>query len=569
MRRYILVSILVMVLAAVGIVQAQQINNFTAFVLDIRTDLEYLANEAIGEGQRPEGWTFNINDTGSPTYVADLWFDNEQLAAAIFGTERPQGWIGAPVTQDPAIVARNIRHDLELTANQVISPNTRPEAWQGGPALFQCERTVMNTVQVLRTALRATITTPEDAVNYCQTITNETQSLTLQLVLSTPEIEQTLPDLILAGRGDLERLADERLGLNARPTGWLGNKDRNSPTLLSDTYIDLESLGNELLGVGQRPDTWLGAPPTATIYAYRYLRFNLELLAVTVGQTPRPRGWQGTNPVESCDPTLQNLVSLAEDAYSFSTETLSEGTYCQQLSLAVNTTVENPPAPDENVVDESDLFESELAFSYLDQAATQYMGIMPPGTRFKPWYRNFGESTMMFVSGDDFALYVDRRWTTMPQDLFERLPTTEGVKPLTFCDASWCNGPGPTPTPTGSGALQALLNAGTPPAIPDIQQVEGEKTQVSWNYIRVTYLLDNAAARTAQVALEICSDTTQTDCEPVTQIFDNTIGTAKAVLSQFNGLNVYEFGYGYTSDLLIEGATRFSPDVWISDPTIR
>jgi hypothetical protein len=140
---------------------------------------------------------------------------------------------------------------------------------------------------------------------------------------------------------------------------------------------------------------------------------------------------------------------------------------------------------------------------------------------------------------------------------------------LTFCDADWCQGPGPTPTPTGSGALQALLNEGTPPAPPDINQVQNQKTQVSWNNIRVTYLSDNTATRTAQVTLEICSDSTQTDCEPVTRVYDNASGTAKPVVSQSNGLNVYEFGYGYTNNLLIEGDTRFSPDVWISDPTIR
>ncbi len=176
---------------------------------------------------------------------------------------------------------------------------------------------------------------------------------------------------------------------------------------------------------------------------------------------------------------------------------------------------------------------------------------------------------MMFVSGDDFAVFIDRRWTTLTQDVYIRLPTTQGVKPLTFCDATWCNGPGPTPTPTGFGAIQALLNAGTPPAPPDVGQVSANKTQVSWNNIRVTYLQDNTTARTAQVALEICTDTSQTNCEPVTSIFDNATGANKPVLSQYNGLNVYEFPYGYTSNLVIESATLFSPDVWISDPTIR
>jgi hypothetical protein len=105
--------------------------------------------------------------------------------------------------------------------------------------------------------------------------------------------------------------------------------------------------------------------------------------------------------------------------------------------------------------------------------------------------------------------------------------------------------------------------------MPTLEDIRAQKTQVSWNNIRVTYLLDNPNTRTAQVALEICTDTTQTDCEPVIQIFDNATGAPKPVISQNNGLNVYEFAYGYTSNLLIEGATLFSPDIWISDPTIR
>src|SRR5262249_44970065 len=142
--------------------------------------------------------------------------------------------------------------------------------------------------------------------------------------------------------------------------------------------------------------------------------------------------------------------------------------YCLSLALAANSIAENPPVS-ETIVENNDQFvgESQIAFSYLDSAATQYMGMMPLGTKFKAWYRNFGNSSMMFVSGDDFAVFIDRRWTTVPQEVYDRLPTTEGVKPLTFCDARWCNGPGPTPTPTGGGAIQALLNAGTPPAAPD------------------------------------------------------------------------------------------------------
>src|SRR5689334_23222100 len=261
MRRYkLLLAVVLVVLALTGIVRAQQIANVTAFMLDARADLETAAAQALGEGQRPASWTYDINNTASPTYAADLWFDNELLATAVFGNERPEGWIGAPVTKDLNLVARNIRHDLELSADKIFGPNNRPENWKGTLALFKCDRTTMNTVEVLRTVFNDKITTANDAVNYCQTVSSEDQSLTLKEVLSTPEIDQTLPDQILAARGDIERLADEVLGLNTRPAGWTGNKDKNSPSLLSDNFLDQENLANEKLGVGQRPPGWLGAP---------------------------------------------------------------------------------------------------------------------------------------------------------------------------------------------------------------------------------------------------------------------------------------------------------------------
>jgi hypothetical protein len=559
-------------IALTGIALAQPIPNFGGFALNTRADLELLADKVLGKDQRPEGWTFNINNLNSPTYIADLWYDEELLAQQIFGTGRPPDWIGASATADPEVVVRNTRHDLEISADNTYGKAERPPEWHGAAALFHCDRLTMDTVFILQAVYKDTFDLPDSTINYCQVIAGLAQDKVLQEVLSTPESDQQLPDKILALRGDLERLADEQLGLNKRPATWTGNKDRESPTLLSDNYLDLETMANATLGSGQRPDGWQLTLPTARILAYRSLRVNLELLADALGKIPRPHGWQGTNPVETCDPLIQNLVTLAQQKYNFAPESVpAGGNYCQQLSLAANLIVESPPKSEETVVEGNDQFigESQLAFSYLDSAATQYMGIMPPGTKFKAWYRNFGASTMMFVSGDKFAVFIDRRWTTLPQDVFSHLPTTEGVKPLTFCDASWCNGPGPTPTPTGFGAIQALLNSGTPPAPPDVSQVSQTKTQVTWNNIRVTYISDNTATRTAQVTLEICTDTSQTKCEPVTQIFDNATGANKPVLTTSNGLDVYEFPYGYSSNLVIQSDTLFSADVWISDPTIR
>jgi len=158
----------------------------------------------------------------------------------------------------------------------------------------------------------------------------------------------------------------------------------------------------------------------------------------------------------------------------------------------------------------------------------------------------------------------------MDVEVFNRLPTLEGVKPLTFCDASWCNGPGPTPTPTGSGPIELLLLEGTAIPTPNTRELASTKTQINWNSIRVTYILDDTATRTAQVTLELCADNNQVDCEPAEVVFDNNAGAPKQVIGQApNGLNIYQFPYGYSSNLLIESGNRFSSDVWISDPTLR
>src|SRR5690606_6490063 len=109
------------------------------------------------------------------------------------------------------------------------------------------------------------------------------------------------------------------------------------------------------------------------------------------------------------------------------------------------------------------------------------------------------------------------RFTTLEETSFRSLPSLEGVDPLSFCDALWCNGPGPTPTPTGSGPLLSVLTDSTPQPTPNVGVLEASKQLVSWNYVRVTYVFDNVQAHVAQVALEVCAQPAQnaTACEPV------------------------------------------------------
>lgn len=554
-----------------------QTNPFEQLVFDTRADLEFLADQVLSAGVRPPEWA-NNTDLTSATVVSDLWFDNEQLANAIFGPdERPLDWIGASVPVNE-ILARNVRHDLELSADEIFGVGERPTEWRGSARITQCSRNLQNILTVLDRFYNIRPTTPESALSYCQTVQAEIEDTLVNIVFGTPDVDGNLLDpIVLLGavRGDLERLADELLGLNTRPERYIGNRDVTTPNFAGDVRLDMELLADDQLGVGTRPPGWIGGTANSPAISYLNLRHDLELLRETLlGVGVFPTGWQGVNPIERCEPLVRSLAFLTTQAitdFSIADIDPAGANYCAQISEAVNAVVENPPRLD--VVEEERLMsgESNFAFAYLDVAATQYMGIMPGGTRFRALYRNFGDSGMMFVQGTDFALYVEMAFTSISETTFRSLPTLEGSNPLSFCDAFWCNGPGPTPTPTGSGPLLSVLVQTTPVATPNIGALTASKQLVSWNQVRVTYVFDNLAARTAQVALEICPQSADvaSGCEAVTSVFDNNTGTGKPVLSQFNGLNVFEFRYGYSTNLVIESATRYSQDVWISDPTIR
>ena len=566
---------LVLILFLLGSTPAQVISNTGSFLNDLRLDLERLADQVLGDQPRPDGWT-GTTDIRSGKMASDLWFDNELLANDIFGQGvRAPNWFGI-TSSNVNLIARNIRHDLELSADQVFrNPDTnavfRPDDWQGAAASFRCDRSTQNDFRLALLFNKIDLTTPDFTLNYCPVALAELEGKLFDTLGLSDASD--VPEKLLAMRGDLERLADEKLGLHTRPSNWIGNTNAESATLVGDNFLDLETLANLVLGNNVRPPDWIGVVTNNRYISWRNLRHDLELLATeALGPDVRPHGWQRESLLGTCEPAVQDLVLLVTN-YKFDVENFESANYCTDIEAAANQLAENPPVEDVVVPEVSDryLAEAEAAFSYLDVGATEYMGVMPPGTKFRAWYRNFSESNMMFVSGDDFAVFVDRRWTSLPENVFATLPTLEGVAPLTFCDANWCNGPGPTPTPTGSGPLALLLAEATIPAPPSLEGggEAGSKLQVSWNNVRVTYITDNVEAGTALVALELCNEPAQINCEPVQSVFDGAIGTTKPVLSQFNGLNVFEFPYGYTSGLVIEGATLTSPDVWISDPSIR
>lgn len=591
MRRYVrwwMILTAAVTLGLVGVLWANtsaQANLTQLFLKTTRDDLELLATEVLGPEVRPEFWTNNTN-VELQSFAADLWFDNELLADEVFGVGlRPADWFGA-TTRDPSLLGRNVRHDLELTADQVRGDATRPDGWIGAGRIFRCTRSIQNLTRLADSIYNIQSEVPQSVVDFCNLVRIDIEDRLTAEIFTGLDAQTMTTELLGGVRGDLERVADEVLGLETRPDGWNENRDATSESFITDLLGDTTRLADNLLGAEIRPAGWIGLIGVSPETSQRNLRFDVELLAETLlserfGPGGRPRGWQGTDPVAVCEPSIQSLARVVRLNYGDFEMPVRETyetqqSFCAAVNLTVNELAENPPAQEvvEEIQQERDLryvAQSRLAFTYLDVAALQYMGVMPYDTEFRAWYRNFNESNMMFVSGDNFALFIDRRFTTMPEEVFRTLPTLEGRRPLTFCDANWCNGPGPTPTPTGVGPIAAVLQAATPIAtrsVESVQQQEG-KQLVSWNNIRVNYLLDRLDVGLVQVTLEICSDPSQIACEPVVSVFDTNTNLFKPVVQTFSGLNVYELPYGYITNVIVEGNTRFSRDIWISDPTLR
>lgn len=566
--------------------QATPETDFATFVANLREDLELLADEFNGPGVRPEGYDWNGNaDPTSQSILSDIWVDLEAQADEIFAEAygeggRPVDWAGV-AAPDANRVARNLRHDLELMADTAFGADERPEDWIGALPIFSCDIVTQTLVSQVNRTVEFTPVTAISVVNYCQAVAGEAQDRLAAEGITL--VEGDIPLLLSNIRGDLERLADELLGLDARPAGWLRTITIESNQMANDLLNDLELLATDRYREDNRPPNWIGDIGRSPGIYVRNLRHDLELLAnlTLEGREDhlidgRPEGWSGTqgfgDELSFCPSAVQSLVLLMQQYYRYEAPqiaTENSDLFCRTLGQDVVTYAETDP---EQVTFEElagivgtsgrPIAESDLAFAYLDVGALQFMGTMPRGVQFEAWYRNFGESTMMYVVGEEFALYVSQYWTTLPEDIFYRLPTLQGVIPETYCFAPWCAGPGPTPTPTGMAPTPTPGAApGQPP--PGLENL----VLVPWNQVNVYYDQDRPENNTVLVRLELCA-AVNVGCEAVQNAYDAG-GNPLPIVNVIGPYPVFELPYGYTNAYLLVSTTYYANEVWISDPTLR
>lgn len=266
-------------------------------------------------------------------------------------------------------------------------------------------------------------------------------------------VNDALPVLISA-RSDLELLATSELGAS-RPTGWSGSLDITDSQLGVLARLDLELLAGQLLGPDARPDDWFGAVGGTPFTVARDIRHDLELLAdALVEPGVRPPGWAGSDPLMRCSRSTQSLVRwLERNGYLLQADPASPA-FCRQAELDASRYVETallatPVAPMPEPAAAAPAIEGTPGSVrdslrgvavFADRNAHQRLGVLPRGVSFAAVARSVAPfSNMMLVRGEGFEVFVDYTFTTLGRAAFEALPDVNSTITQITCSSDWCD----------------------------------------------------------------------------------------------------------------------------------
>jgi hypothetical protein len=156
-------------------------------LLQAREDLERLADDQIGPGQRPEGWNGPV--PFSDTQIALITrLDLEVLASTLINpSQRPANWFGT-VGSTPFAVARDVRHDLEVLADLRLGRTQRPVGWIGGDPLFACNRATQTLISLLERGGVFRLEVPANDPEFCRKAEIEVTRFTEMNILANAQI---------------------------------------------------------------------------------------------------------------------------------------------------------------------------------------------------------------------------------------------------------------------------------------------------------------------------------------------------------------------------------------------
>lgn len=193
------------------------------------------------------------------------------------------------------------------------------------------------------------------------------------------------------------------------------------------------------MGISQHmPKVWAGL---MLVFLAATMLFSGAAVPATaqICLTPTPIGVE-------CGRTIAAVAALIKRDQGFDPATLPGADYCARLENEITVFIEallvDPTA-------DGIAGQSRGAFAFIDFGARQFVGEVPQGAPLKAVARNaLPDSTMIYVVGADYAVFVDYKFTTLTAGEFATLPDYRdyngGIRPN--CEASWCRDPGPRPT---------------------------------------------------------------------------------------------------------------------------
>lgn len=582
-----LVVLTVLMVGAVGVGLARPLaqDEVSTLLLVARMDLETLANERLGDGYRPALWT-NAVDTNSPSFAVDLRLDLETLAGTLASPDtRPDGWFGA-VRGMEWTQARDIRHDLELLADQQFGADARPALWIGGDPLMRCERSVQTVAYwFLRTNVAYTLPNVQSGAEYCSLVAQQ-NALFADILIESAEPAGDL-------RADLNALSRIVFRENVFPIGWTDGKDNIS------VRQDMELLRAAASQVGQPIDdaTWFGEATYGSDWEYsRANRHDLELLAdAKVGLGQRPDGWSAFEPLVRCAIDVQEFALLMQTETGLTATTpATDPDYCslvvteysRYVEDQVSTTVQTPPTPVPVVNENGAVVVGDAAadnaavianvgniaaqtlnpMAYLDRGARIPVGTITRGTAFTALARNSApDSTMMYVSGLGFNVWISAEYTSLSPNEYVSLPYAENVEyqlPQLLCFATWCTDLVRFGEPMGGViGYDGLVTSG----YGSVGSPGSNLQQLDYAHVRLLFNQHDTPNNEAELRIEICSSTENyNDCEPVLRLYEN--GALVQPIRVENGYPVWRLHYDLHDPSRLESRRYFVNGLWVSRP---
>lgn len=162
-------------------------------MIDIRRDLEVMADDQFGVGTRPEGWNVGVNQ-----YDLQLTLltrsDLELMASTLINPEsRPRGWMSAFDSTEFA-EARDVRYDLELLADLIYGVNNRPQGWVGGDPLLRCNRATQALVNLLERGGIFRLDVPANDTEFCRKAELQVTQFTETQILANAQLDTLFTD---------------------------------------------------------------------------------------------------------------------------------------------------------------------------------------------------------------------------------------------------------------------------------------------------------------------------------------------------------------------------------------